>query len=83
MNKFVILFLHANGFSIVHIELKRHSEVIKRTFNQIRLYTNAMIFEQKADYLSTCKYSFLPTEHHTKYYSNTMRKSHICDVKKI
>lgn len=70
-----------NGLPLVHVELKRRGAALKEAFNQINRY------QRDSFWASSGLYEFvqifvISNGTHTKYYSNTTRKSHIDEVTK-
>ncbi len=77
-NRYDVTIL-VNGLPLVHVELKRRGVAIKEAFNQIDRY-------QRDSFWASCGlYEYvqifvISNGTHTKYYSNTTRKSHIREL---
>jgi type I restriction enzyme, R subunit len=67
-----------NGFPLVHIELKRRGVEIKEAFNQINRY-NRESFWAGSGLFEYIQIFVISNGTHTKYYSNTVRFTHIKD----
>lgn len=65
-----------NGFPLIHIELKRRGVSIREAFNQIKRYQRDSFWASSGlfDYVQIFVIS---NGTYTKYYSNTVRESHI------
>ena len=65
-----------NGLPLVHVELKRRGVAIKEAFNQIERYQRDSFWAGSGLY-EYVQIFVISNGTHTKYYSNTVRESHI------
>lgn len=67
-----------NGFPLVHTELKRRGIAIREAFNQIKRYQRDS-FWAASGLFEYVQIFIISNGTHTKYYSNTVRTSHITE----
>lgn len=77
-NRYDVTLL-VNGLPMVHIELKRRGVAIREAFNQINRYQRDS-FWSGSGLFEYIQIFVISNGTHTKYYSNTTRKSHISDM---
>ena len=65
-----------NGLPLVHVELKRRGVPIREAFNQIKRYQRDSFWAASGLY-EYVQIFVISNGTHTKYYSNTVRSSHI------
>jgi type I restriction enzyme R subunit len=68
-----------NGLPIVHVELKRRGVAIREAFNQIKRYQRDSFWAARGLF-EYVQLFVISNGTHTKYYSNTTRRSHIHEV---
>jgi type I restriction enzyme, R subunit len=74
-NRYDVTIL-VNGLPLVHIELKRRGVAIQEAFNQINRYQRES-FWAASGLFEYVQLFVISNGTHTKYYSNTTRRSHI------
>jgi len=77
-NRYDVTIL-ANGLPLVHIELKRRGVAIREAFNQINRYQRDS-FWADTGFFEYVQLFVISNGTHTKYYSNTTRKTHIKEL---
>lgn len=68
-----------NGLPLVHVELKRRGVAIREAFNQIKRYQRDSFWASHGLY-EYVQVFVISNGTHTKYYSNTTRRSHIKEM---
>ncbi|MGE4384688.1 MAG: type I restriction endonuclease subunit R [Endomicrobiaceae bacterium] len=77
-NRYDVTIL-VNGLPLVHIELKRRGVAIREAFNQINRYQRES-FWADTGFFEYVQLFVISNGTHTKYYSNTTRKTHIKEL---
>jgi len=77
-NRYDVTIL-VNGLPLVHIELKRRGVAIREAFNQINRYQRDS-FLADTGFFEYVQLFVISNGTHTKYYSNTTRKTHINEL---
>lgn len=77
-NRYDVTIL-VNGLPLVHIELKRRGVAIREAFNQINRYQRDS-FWADTGFFEYVQLFVISNGTHTKYYSNTTRKTHIKEL---